>query len=301
MPGSESILQNVLDRIRVELDEAEVDAKYSDSYLLKNVIPASMSDVLERLNSDRKNKVACSYEFTTVQNQEYYRLPANVAQVREVFLVDSEGNPRSRIPYRGENNVWGPGYSLQGNELRLNPKPHGALTAQVIYLPTGGFQPHYATDGTLNANKDEITLSTSPSLGVLDRREGAYNGQMVRVIPSSGPIETAVIKSHTWDGTNWKITLRRPLADTAAGTISYEVVDQPSLSLVDTVVYAAVIRIAVARRVSGTVINNFRIMYNQSIKTEGDRVTSMDLKASVYDEKTRYRKVDPSYGLFGNW
>lgn len=301
MPGNGSILQNIVDRIRVELDEAEVDAKYTDAYLLENTIPAAISDVLERLNADRKNKIVATFDLTTVANQNYYRLPANIGQVIDLFHVDSGGETAGRVPYRSAKGPWGPGYAVQGNELHVDPALPGGRTVRLVYMPTGGFLPHYATDGTLNADKDEITLSSSPSLGILDRREGAYSGQVVRIVPASGPIESAVINQHTYDGSNWKITLRRPATHADAGAIRYEIIDHPSLSLVDSIVYAAIIRVAVSRRVNRSVVNSYRIMYNSALKTEGDRVANQDLKANKYDEDTRYRNTEPNYGLFGRW
>jgi len=299
MLTSNSILLTIVDRIRTELDEAETDAKYTNDYMLSTTIPNSLGDVLSRLDADRKNKVVVKWSFSTVKDQEFYRVPSNIAQVVDLFFVDSNELITGRMPHRDERNALGPGYNLQGNELQLDPLPTGAFTCELWYTPRGGFLPHYATDGTLDAAKDTITLSSSPASGRLDRREGAYNGAVVRVIPSSGPVEEAIIQSHTWDGSNWLIELRRPLVDTDEGTITYEIVDQPTLGLMDSVVYAACIRIATSRRVSGSALRNLQIMYNTALKTEGDRVANYDPRDNKWQEKTRYRRFDPIVGILG--
>jgi hypothetical protein len=301
MPGNGSVLQNIITRVRIELDEAEVDAKYSDSYLMENVIPGAMSDVLERLNADRKNKIVCIHQITTVTDQQYYRLPENLGQVMDLFFSDNNGNSAGRVGHRNKHSPFGVGYAIQGNELELNPPLPSGQTLNLVYMPTGGFMPHYATDGLVRASSSELVLSATPTLGVLDRREGAYTGQVVRIIPDTGPIETAVVESHTYDGDEWVLSLRRPLSYNDVGYVAYEIVDQPTLSLIDSVVYAAIIRIISSRRVNSSVLNNFRIMYNQCLKTEGDRVANFDLKSNVYNEATRYRNPDPSYGIFGAW
>jgi hypothetical protein len=299
MLASNSVILTIVDRVRTILDESETDAKYSNDYMLSSIIPDATNDVLGRLNADRKNKVAVRYTFSTVANQEFYRLPPNVAQLFEVNFVDTSNNVYASLPHRPAANAAGPGYDVEGNELRLLPKPQGVHTCEVVYMPHGGSLPHYATDGSLNVDKDTITLSASPASGRLDRREGAYNGSIVRVIPSSGPVEEAVVQSHQWTGSAWTLTLRRPLIDTADGTITYEIIDQPTLGLTDCITWAAVIRIAASRRVSGTAMRNYQIMYNTALKTEGDRMANYDIRDNYYRERTKWRRPDPSRGIMG--
>lgn len=293
-----SVLQSIKTTIRTELDEAEIDAKYTDSYLVGDVVPKAMSTVLENLNHDRKNKIRLRYEFTSTKDQEYYRLPANVGQVVQLMVMKDSGSSLSPnavvhyISHRHPLNRFGPGYLLEGNELRLLPAPTGAFNYALEYLPGGGFMPHYSTGGDLSSGLDEITLDTTPDLGVLDRREGAFNGQMVRVIPSAGPVEEAVILSHTWDGSNWKVKLRRPLGNVSAGTVTYEIVDHPTLSLTDSVCWASILRIAASRRVSRETQRKFIQMYLQALKTEGDRVASMDLRANAFGTDTMYAEMN---------
>lgn len=285
MNSDQSVLTTLCTRIRMILDEVDVDGKFKDDVMVRHVLPPSIENVFARLNMDRENPIYLDYSFTTDTTVNYYVLPPNIQEIERIVQLDSQGfitaeiRPRSRLDWRGQ------GWSIEGNELMFDPLPTSAATWHILYIPAGLMFPHKGT-GTLDSGLDTVTLATSPTLGDVDRRIGGYNGQILRIIPASGVVEERIIETHTLDGSDWKVTVRRPFTSTSAGSVTYEIVPSALQGLMESVVYAACLKIATARRLSGAIQSSLQRDLHSAIKTEGDRVSNMNSRGKKFEVNT---------------
>lgn len=210
MDTTNSFLKTVLERIRGYLDADETE-KYGDSWTTRNIIGPSMVDVMARLNMSADNPVLLRYSMTLVPGQQYYQLPCSIAEVWKVAIIDTTGHVISEELPRGIHNPRGFNWSIEGNLLSIMPYPGVANTFDLWYTSNGDYSPHYSTGGgTLNSALTIFTLGT-PTVGVLDRRPGAYAGQILRLLPvAPGAVEERVITSH--DPVAGTVTVRVPFS-----------------------------------------------------------------------------------------
>ena len=57
MHSTNSFIYTVIERIRGYLDDPDLDAKYSDDFLLRHIVMPSMVNVLSRINNSLSNPV----------------------------------------------------------------------------------------------------------------------------------------------------------------------------------------------------------------------------------------------------
>jgi hypothetical protein len=275
MNTNRSLLQTIIDRIRLTLDEGST-GKFTDPTLSTHIIPSSIENVMSRLMMDMDNPIITSFSITTVANQSRYRLPSHMSSIKRVVRKDARGRIIAEIIPHSNLSVYGPGWAIEGNELVFDPKPSVGETWYIL-METGSLvSPHYATDGTLNADLDTITLSEDPALGLLDYSDGGYLGQMVRVIDTSNRrVESAVISSQSYDTGTATVTLNRPLTDISSGTVTYEILPLMTNAILDAVVYDACMTIALSREKSNNFVGLLRRRYQSAIKSAGDRLTNL--------------------------
>jgi len=281
MDSTGSNIQTILALVRQILDETSTNAKFTNAFLVQKYLPLAIHAVQGRLLNDTDSPVFMSYPITVTNGQTHYVLPPSIQEVHGLVQYDSdnivmsESVPTSRNHHDIRNRNW----SLEGNELRIEPHSITPGTWYVLYLPSPDTCPHYATDGTL-VDASTITLSPSPSLGLVDRRAGAYVGSTIRIIPSgSGPIEERIINSHTWTGSAWQVTLRRPLtANTTPGTVTYEIVPGLDAALIGAISYNLAIEVATSRQFSGAAQAQLLRQYTQHLKAASDRISNMQAR-----------------------
>jgi hypothetical protein len=275
MNSNRSLLYTILDRIRLVLDEGAT-GKFTDSTLASHVIPSSIENVLGRLAMDMDNPVITSFTLNIVADQARYRLPANMGSIVRIVRKDANGNVISEIIPQSRLSVNGSGWAIEGNELLFDPSPNVAQTWYILFENSSLVNPHYATDGSLNAGLDTLTLSESPTLGLLDFQEGGYLGQMVRVIDTANRrVETAIVASQSYSSGTATVTFNRPLTDISSGTVTYEIMPLMTNTILDAVVYDACMTIALSREKSNNFIGTLRNRYVSALKTAGDKLSNL--------------------------
>lgn len=278
MDATNSILLTVIERIRSFMDEPEVSGKYTNSFLVSHVITPAMVDVLTRLSMGTQVPVVLQHTIELVAGTTAYQLPASIGEVWRLAVYDTEGRLQSDWTPSSFWNPWGQGWRLEANQLVFQPQPLVSDTTWVVdYMPTVDIQPHYATDGTLAVDLTEFTLSGSPTLGLVDRRVGAYAGQILRLIPASGPIEERVIASH--DASAGTVTVRTAFTyQSSGGSKRYEILGMATQSLCDAITMRSAMKVAVMRGAPERQIKGITLEYQNAMKSLFDRYNNAQVR-----------------------
>lgn len=147
-----------------------------------------------------------------------------------------------------------------------------------------------------------ITLSSAPALGALDRRGGAYAGQILRILPASpARVQELIIDSHTWaPGHVWTVTTRRPFhVPATTSSLIYEIAPGGSQSLYEAIVCRAALKLGTGRKITANHAESIRREYLSALKTIGDNLTNIQTRTGQGFQKDT---VDnPEASAFGFW
>jgi hypothetical protein len=302
MHSTGSFLLTVIERLRAYLDEAIMDAKYTNDYLVRHVICPEMVNVMSRLSNNADNLIRIRHEITLVKDQEHYILPPNIGEIYRFAVVDSNGRITKEFMPRNEFNPTGPGWHIQGNLLSIRPFPGVGETADIHYIPTGDFFPHYhagseSTDGGEMTSFTTFVFDDTPTLGGIDNRENAYAGAVLRVwttaaghhggLPDHAVLEERIIESY--DASTRIATVRRPFTtDICDGTkpgLRYEVAPVGMNSLYQAITCAAAMNLGTARNITQKQMTFLIVQYKMAMKTIGDNLSFMQARKPKHFEK----------------
>ena len=290
MHASGSALLTIIERVRAYLDEAALDAKYTNDYLVRHVICPEMVNVMSRLSNNADNLVRVRHSISLVKDQEHYILPPNVGEIYRFAKMDSDGRITNESMPRGEFNPRGPGWHIEGNCLSIRPFPAEDDTCEIHYIPNGDFLPFYASTGGTLLSTTTFLFGT-PDIGGIDNRENAYAGAILRLWSNGGSIEERVIDSY--DASTKIATLRRPFSgdvgspDVGATAWKYEVAPIGMNSLYQAIACSCAINLGAARNVTQKQMQFFVIQYKMAMKTIGDNFSYMQARVPKrYDKNT---------------
>lgn len=295
MHSSGSLIRTAIERIRMLLNEATLDAKYDDTYITRTVLADSLSTLIVKANSGSDNPVCVRYTLTTVVGQEYYVLPSNILQIRRIAKLDSEGRLVWDFRPRGEFNPSGPGWSIEGNSLRMAPFPTQAEDIYVWYIPNGNMNLHYATDGTALTMSAVSTfdLSTGPLIGHLGKVEGEYAGQILRVLEASIHYERIV---SSYIPSTRRVVVRNTIPSLFATTpIIYEIVPAGSGPFWSAAASAAAITLGVGRKITANHMGMLLQQHKNDMK--GLRDTLFNMQARIPKHMDRNTIDNPNTAL----
>lgn len=291
MHSTGSFLLTVIERIRAYLDEATLDAKYTNDYLVRHVICPEMVNVLSRLSLNFGNPVRVRHSITLDKETEHYTLPPNIGEIYRVAIMDDKGRVNQEWVPENEFHPRGPGWQIQGNLLSFRPLPTVDETVEIHYIPNGDFSPHYSNSagqyGAIDSTNKIFTFPASPDLGAIDNREQAYAGAMLRVWDNN-VLEERVIASY--DALNRKATVR--VAFTSAITASssdlqYEVAPLGMQSLYQTIACAGAVNLGTCRNITQKQMQFLMLQYKTAMKSAADNFTSIQARIPKgYDKKT---------------
>jgi hypothetical protein len=291
-----SVLQTVCERARFYLDDSTVDGgKYTDDYLVRHIIQPSMVDVLSRLSLNSNAPVLLRFTLPLSQNVKTYQLPPSIEQVVALEYVDEQGTVQGMIVPYGLWSAQGQGWRLQGSsgslEIVFDRDPLTvAPSLSILYISNGDFLPHYGT-GTLSAaasGLQTLTLPATPTLGILDRRESAYLGFPLRILPTSpSRVQSRLIRRHWFDGTDWKVEVDA-FDGSVSGSVPFEIFPSGFTSMVESVACLTAMKLATARNAAATRIRNLTTLYLNSMKTTKDNF--ININASL---DTRFERNTP--------
>lgn len=273
-------MMTVVERIRMFLEDASVDSKYDDQFLVDHVVYPAQADVHARLSLNPGTPVILKFSPDIADEASSYRLPPCVASV--VRVVEGSGDsaivhdiePSEVVP--GSRRTW----RLEGHpgsmEIVFDGGKVPGSSFEVWYRSNGDVMSHLG-EGILSVGPGgvhSIVLDQDPDLGRMDRRVGAYDGQTLRVIPDSGPVEEAIIASHRYEAPNYIVTLRRPLRSVVPGTIRYEISHAGSQAMADAIAAWGAMNLSIGRKISESHYQRLRVRYLSALKTVADGLVS---------------------------
>ena len=294
MDATGGFLATVVERTRAYLDDASLDAKYDDNFLVRNIITPTFASVASRINNSTTNAISTWIPFPLTKGLAYYQIPPCVGEVWRLAIrnhdnwVSREAMPRTEWHYRGPN------WKVEGNMLVFAPTPDQDYNdLELQFMHNGEIQPFRLTSATLSApsgSLDTLTfpLSTNPVLGTIDRRDNSYLGCVVRLLTSTGVIEERIISTWTKDSTNWKIVVRRPFTSNySAGTVTnVEIAPFGLDSLYEAVAIGSAMKFSIYKKISGTQFQMLQLQYKDAMKTAMDHFSNKQMRTGKYFERS---------------
>lgn len=289
MNSNLTFCSTVLDRLRALIDEPDTDGKYTNDFLLRHCVMPAMVDVLSRLNQNSDAPIVIRYAITVVAGQRYYQLPPQIQEIWRLVALDSAGNLAGDFYPRGQFHPQGPGWSIEGNILTLDPSVLPATDLYVLYVPSGDFLPHYGTSpAVISLAADGVTqrmkLTTAPLMGQVDTRENAYAGAILRVISSTGGasvnvMEERIISRSYISGTDWWAEVRVPFVrHTTAQIPLYEIAPPASQPLYQGIATEAALILGAMRSISDSKAAKLQLMHRAAMKTIKDNLANLQLR-----------------------
>jgi hypothetical protein len=294
MHSSGSILRTFCEKVRMHLDDPDLDAKYDNDYLVRLVLTPCMVDVMTRINMMADNPVILRHTITFSDTVEYYTLPPSMKEVWRLAALNEDGRLTREVFPRNEFNWRGPAWKVEGNQLAIRPRPILNDTYDLWYVPSGDIEPHLSTDGQLDADFDTLTLGSTLSLGRLDPRPHAYAGMYLRMIHSGETHEDRVIASH--DESAGTVTVRTAF-DNQTDSIDrqYEIVPFLMEPMLEAISLRAAMKLGVGRRASTSHQQLMQIEYRSAIKTAYDITSNlMQRYGKHYDRHTTDNREEMS-------
>lgn len=287
MHSSNSYLYSILERVRGYLDEPS--SKYSNDFIVRNVIMPEFVNCVSRLSLTFDNPVVVRSALSIVKDTEHYQLPPNVGELMRVAEYDDNKRMISEIIPRSEYNPHGPNWLIEGNMLTFRPIPEYDRSMEIVYIPNGDFHPHLNQgNGALSADKKTLTLATSAqvTLGSLDRRPNSYVGATLRLLKNTANqvsvVEERIIDTHTVSAASTDtVTVAIPFSTAeyaSKSDIHYEIVPMGMQSLIQPVSAASAMNLGVMKNVSAKQMQFLTQEYRKAIKTCGDNLSYMQMR-----------------------
>ncbi|MFN7302151.1 MAG: hypothetical protein ACK5U7_11825 [Bacteroidota bacterium] len=293
MDSNFSYLQADVEHIRTMLDASRIDGgKYTDSYICSYSLTHSMRNVLSRLSNNSGCRILQKFRITPVAGQTRYKLPPCIEGVIRLQFTDTLGNVVGEIQPFSPWSANGQGWRLEGTpgflSIVFDATPDPSQFLDIVYISNGDWYPHYG-EGDLEApktgNLQVMSLATAPILGTVDRRESAYLGSHVRIIPSSNaPVQERQILRHWHDGTDWKIEFEATNPE-LIDKHNYEIVVPGFGALHHAVAMLTAFELSVALSATQSKQGGILTLYKTAMKTALDNVTSINRALGFYMER----------------
>lgn len=279
MHESQSAIRTIIERVRSLLDEPDINAKNSDSFILNHYVGPAIAHVMARCNLTSSTRVFLNYDFEITEDRNYV-LPPCISTIIALYLLEEEGGLATDIVTpRSRWHAAGPVFQVDGNPgsltLGLTDDSISDTWARLVYVPSGDTPLHLGS-GTLahSTAYSEVTLASTPTIGMVDRRPNAYAGSYLRIIPTSGPIEERLITRSYWTGSAWKVRTVLPCT-TTAGSVTYEIAPAGHAPLWNAIAAFVALEMSVNRDLSTSKRAGIQTSYTQALKTMRDTSNNM--------------------------
>lgn len=297
MDSTGSMLKTVIERVRGFLDDPDLEAKYSDDYILRHIIRPAFTTVMSRINNSSQTPIMHKLAMPLTQGVSDYQLPPCIGEVWRLAVSDESGRVLMEAVPRGLFNLRGPNWKIEGNILSFLPYPPANYAdMELWYIHSGDFSPVYSTGASasffLNTAKTTATINvgTAATLGDWDRRPSAYVGQMMRLLSSNGVIEERIISGWSYvSSTLWTVTFRQPFihATGNANLPAFEIAPEGSEPLFEAVAAASAMKLASYRKMSGEHFGMIQSQYRDAMKTIMDHYSNMQMRMpKAWDKDT---------------
>lgn len=284
MHSSGSALYTIIEKIRSFLDSSDLNGKYDNDWLTKHIISPALVDVLSRISLTDQNPIVIRQTITVETGTEHYALPPNIQRVLRIAKLNEGGGLVWDWLPEVEMHPNGPMWSLEGNVLSLRPFPNTDEDITIWYTPNGSVCPHYSAGGGAcdsATSATEFTLTATPTLGVLDRRENAYTGCVLRFLTPLKVWQERIIESY--DAATRVCTLRVPITDAGSTTgHTYEIMPPAHYALWEAIAAWGAMKLGTAAKISGQHMEHIRVQFAASIKTIRDQLSAIQARTGRY-------------------
>jgi hypothetical protein len=275
--------------MRLYADEPSDNAKYTDARLVNDFLQPAYSRVFNQIALSADDVIVLRHVVTLVDGQETYLLPPNVRRILQLVRLNDEKFVIEDFKPRNERSWWGPGWVIEGNEIRFRPLPREAETWYLFYIPNGDFFIH---EGYGEVGSDDYTfiLDATPTLGQLDKRNQAYAGGFLRILDDGGAVvQERVIESY--DPTTREVTVRTafdPSLNEPSAGVHYEIAPQSFEPLQDAWTLCALMKLLAIKNASGAHLEAIRREYASALKTVRDTHSFLNARTGkVFEQDTR--------------
>ena len=299
MHSTNSFIYTVIERIRGYLDDPDLDAKYSDDFLIRHIIMPSMVNVNSRINNSMTNPVVSRLRISLVDDQQYYQLPPTVGEVWNVCEYDTDTGEITR-DYKPRNHYSanGPSWRLEGNQLSVLPLPDEAKDIDVMYTHNGDLLLHYGTsttsNGALASDLVTFTLDSSPTIGAIDKRPNAYAGAVLRIL-SGNVVEERVIdsSSSSKESSAIELTVRTAFDyHTPGEDITYEIAPAGFQPMYEAISASGALKLASYKKITGTHFQMIQLQYKDALKSAADHYANMQMRMPKHLAKDTIDNTD---------
>ena len=275
-------LSKVEAKIREFADEPGTSAKFSDTRIL-DMMRRAFSDIIDDVNRVSLEKIRGRVDIVVVADQREYALPPYMGQFLEFKKLDDDGHIEWEATARHPLSPWGPGFTIEGPLLRLDPVWKTGHTMRIDFIPTGEAPIYEAT-----ADNSTLSTVTSPTpsgtaiAGTVDGHENAYVGYVLRILAPGGvggvgsgaprSLQERIIASQDDTGTTPVFTVKPDFSPLPGDQPVFEVVPAYSYRFED------LVALRVARFIAG-------------VTGDKDRWESLNLEYHDSLQKVKLRKA----------
>lgn len=275
-----SVLFTLIDRLQKLTDLS--DGRYDYNFLLNDLLlPAFVEIFDEELNHGDK-VIRLLHTINIKADTKHYILPPNIGQVEFLVKLDDAGRQLpivEKIP-RHQMHPCGPGWFLEGNEITFRPVPTEDTDFTLFYIPSGNVLFHFAGDGkVIGPDSNMVQLSAAPELGMVDRRENAYDGQLLRILQDGIPWQERIVESTDTTVEPAIVKARIPFTVLPAedAAVTYEIAPFAHPSLMTAVAMSAAMSLGATegysvrkmQQLEHVALNARRVFFNQHIRIIG--------------------------------
>lgn len=313
MHSSGSYLLTVVDQIRRNTDEPDIDGRYSTNDIVSSVVMPALQDVLSRINNSSQRKILLTHDVTLTADQDYYRLPHFIRSVQAMGAVN-DNRLQNFFEPRHLKHAYGRQWAIEGNELFVeSDQLLGATTIRLFFVPTGDLRMAYFASSnsevTLAKGSDDTsiemsftgdTVRTVPTFGTLDFRDQAHAGSYFRVLSDGSAGQPGgyeyLIKDSGYESPNLVFDFRREVTETVASSGSqFEIVPEILPVFMEPVSWWGAIKLksrggGMSRRRE----QQMMLQYKSSMKTAID--LAYNINASVPPAMRLDAATSPDYG-----
>ena len=139
---------------------------------------------------------------------------------------------------------------------------------------------------TVAADTLVFSITNTPEVGVIDRRDNAYLGSMVRILTATGIIEERIISKWTKNGTLFQTKVRLPFTYATAGSLTIEYAPFGLESLYEAVAVGGAIKLGTYKKISGAQFQMLQLQYKDAMKTAMDHFANKQMRTGKYFERS---------------
>lgn len=141
---------------------------------------------------------------------------------------------------------------------------------------------------TYTVAKDTLVfaLSSTPTVGVVDRRDNAYLGSTVRILTSTGIVEERIVSKWTKNSTYFETKVRLPFTYATAGSVTVEYAPFGLESLYEAVAVGGAMKLGTYKKMPMSQFQLLQLQYKDAMKTCMDHFSSQQMRVPKYFERS---------------